>query len=268
MPQPIGLFDSGIGGLTVLKTLLEEFASEDFLYLGDTARLPYGTKSPATIERYVLQNIRYLEQQNVKAIVVACNSASTVLLGGRLQHLFKVPVYNVIEPGARAALQASTNKKIGVIGTRATVQGEAYVSALHALDSEAQVWQQACPLLVPLVEEGWTDDPVTNLIVYRYLGPLAQTAIDTLIMGCTHYPALSDSFRRVLGSHVTLVDSAQAIAQILAADFQDSKLEANPLHHQRQVRITATDVSTSFEQIAHQMLSPHRFKQLELVELY
>ncbi|RYZ63622.1 MAG: glutamate racemase, partial [Proteobacteria bacterium] len=159
--RPIGLFDSGIGGLTVLKTLLGDFPNESFLYLGDTARLPYGSKSAQTIERYLIQNIDFLASRNVKAVVVACNSASTVLLGTTLT--FPVPVYNVIEPGAERALKATSGKRIGVLGTKATVAAKSYVNALHARDASVEVFQQACPLLVPLVEEGMEEDPITNL---------------------------------------------------------------------------------------------------------
>lgn len=261
--RPIGLFDSGIGGLTVLKSLMTALPEESFVYLGDTARLPYGSKSPATIERYLKQNIRFLTEQNVKAIVVACNSASTVLLGQK--HDFPVPVYNVIEPGAATALKASVGKRIGVLGTKATVSAKAYVRSLHALDPHATVFQQACPLLVPLVEEGWEEDPLTNLVIYRYLTPILQANIDTLILGCTHYPALRQGIAKVAGPHVALVDSAEAIASAIRTDIAADRLvggeKAAPL------RIMTTDVSPSFIEVATRLMYPHAIPALQEVDI-
>ncbi len=261
--RPIGLFDSGIGGLTVLRTLLNAFPNESFVYLGDTARLPYGTKSPSTIERYLHQNIRYLTNQNVKAVVVACNSASTVLLGR--EYDFSVPVYNVIEPGAAAALAASQSKHIGVLGTKATVRAEAYVKTLAKLESNAKVVQQACPLLVPLVEEGWEDDPLTNLVIYRYVHPLLASGIDTLILGCTHYPALRGGIGRVVGPAIALIDSAEAIAALLARDFASGKIGASS--KRRPMKLLTTDDSPSFHEVASRLMRPHQIPQLEMVDL-
>lgn len=269
--RPIGLFDSGIGGLTVLKSLMTQLPHESFIYLGDTARLPYGSKSPSTIERYLKQNIRFLTDLNVKAIVVACNSASTVLLKSHAP--FSVPVYNVIQPGAQAALAESRTKRIGVLGTKATVSAQAYVTALHALDSTVIVYQQACPLLVPLVEEGWEDDPLTNLVVYRYLTPLLQEGIDTLILGCTHYPVLREAIARVSGSRVTLVDSAEAIASAISSDFSKGHLKpASPtdpssIRKQAPLRLMTTDISPGFEDVAIRLMHPHIIPNLEAVDI-
>ncbi|MDX9730696.1 MAG: glutamate racemase [Bdellovibrionales bacterium] len=224
--RPIGFFDSGIGGLTVLRTVRRRFPGENFIYLGDTARLPYGTKSPETIWRYTQQSISALRAFDVKAVVVACNSASTALLAGRSEATQSdIPIYNVIEPGAQAALAVSEEGRIGVLGTRATVLSNAYVNALLARRSDVTVFQQAAPLLVPLVEEGWEEDALTNLIIFRYLTPLLAQRIDTLILGCTHYPALRLGIERVVGSEIRLVDSSFAIADILERAFQAGTID-------------------------------------------
>lgn len=261
--RPIGLFDSGIGGLTVFKSLLHALPHESFVYLGDTARLPYGSKSPQTIERYVLQNIDFLIRKNVKAIVVACNSASTVLLGGTKS--FAVPVYNVIEPGAATALKATSGKKIGVLGTKATISAKSYVRALHALDSSVQVFQQACPLLVPLVEEGWESDPITNLVVYRYVAPLIDAGVDTLIMGCTHYPALRTNLEKATAGRMTLVDSSEAIANLIAADIASGRFGASEMRSD--LEIMTTDVSASFSEVAIRLMAPHVIPPLVEVDI-
>lgn len=261
--RPIGLFDSGIGGLTVLKPLLSQLPNESFVYLGDTARLPYGNKSVATIERYLGQNISFLKSIDVKAIVVACNSASTVLIGRNQD--FGVPVYNVIEPGAEAAIKATRGKRVGVLGTRATVAAQSYVNVLKKLGSPITVTQQACPLLVPLVEEGWEDDPLTNLVIYRYLQPLLQAGIDTLILGCTHYPALRGGISRVVGPNVPLIDSAQAILELLIADLDSGRMKKSS--RRKNVRFLTTDLSPGLIQVASRMLRPEVLPPVESVDI-
>lgn len=270
--RPIGFFDSGLGGLTVLRAVRRQFPFENFVYLGDTARLPYGTKSPETIFRYTIQNIRVLKSHKVKAIVIACNSASTSLLSFRSQAsvpalathpgyeehrdlLSSLPIYNVIEPGAEAALAVSASKRIGVLGTRATVQSGAYVDAIQSRDGAAIVFQAAAPLLVPLVEEGWESDPLTNLIVYRYLGPLLSNQIDTLILGCTHYPALTESIRRVTGLSTHLVDSSLAIAKLLDSDFKLGRLTSKSAETSGHLELYATDTSSSMAATAKRLMS-------------
>ncbi len=261
--RAIGLFDSGIGGLTVLKHLIGAFPNESFVYLGDTARLPYGTKSAETIERYLVQNVRYLLSRDVKAIVVACNSASTILLKKELD--FGLPIYNVIEPGAQAALQASFNRRIGVLGTRATVQAEAYVNALKKIAPDVFVVQQACSLLVPLVEEGWEDDPLTNLVIHRYVHPVLEHGIDTLILGCTHYPVLFNGLRRVVGPHINLIDSPVAVAARLAMDFESGVLGVSSARKPLQLLIT--DASPSFAEVAARLMRPYEIPALERVDI-
>ncbi len=261
--RPIGLFDSGIGGLTVFKSLLSSLPNESFVYLGDTARLPYGSKSPQTIERYLLQNIDFLIRKNVKAVVVACNSASTVLLGPPRD--FGLPVYNVIEPGATAALQVSPGKKIGILGTKATVSARSYVRALHAIDENVTVFQQACPLLVPLVEEGMENDPITNLIVYRYVAPLIGAGVDTIILGCTHYPVLRANIEKATNGRIKLIDSSDALATLIHSDLASGRLGASDARIS--LEIMTTDVSQSFSEVARRLMLPHVIPDLVEVDI-
>jgi glutamate racemase len=209
--RPIGVFDSGIGGLTVLRALTEALPGEDFIYLGDTARLPYGTKSNEVIVRYSRENSEFLLAKGIKMLVVACNTASAVALA-EIARLTVVPVIGVIEPGAAAAAAASRRGKIGVIGTEATIASGAYTRAIHALRPRAEIYTRACPLLVPLVEEGWTENEIAERTVAFYLQSLKQSGIDTLLLGCTHYPLLRGLFERMLGPGVKIVDSADATA--------------------------------------------------------
>ncbi|MEN0057949.1 MAG: glutamate racemase [Bdellovibrio sp.] len=262
--RPIGVFDSGIGGLTVLKELALQFPQENFLYLGDTARLPYGSKSPQTIRKYSEQNIQFLQRQKVKALVIACNTASTQMVENEIDGL---PLYNVIAPGSRRALELSTGLRIGVLGTRATIGSQAYTKKILELNPQAQVFDQACPLFVPLAEEGWDSDPVTNLIVFRYLSPLLQNHIDTLILGCTHYPILKNSIARVTGSSIELVDSGEAIAQWLKEDFQSGRLRPNTAVDFRHIHIMTTDYSSHFNDMAHRILRPIQADEFRVIDL-
>jgi glutamate racemase len=209
--RPIGVFDSGIGGLTVLQELVSMLPSEDFIYLGDTARLPYGTKSNEVITRYSRENTEFLLAKGIKLLVVACNTSSAVALG-EITRDTMVPVVGVIEPGARAAVKASRSGKIGVIGTEATIASGAYTRAIQALKPGLEIYTRACPLLVPLVEEGWTDNEIAERTVAHYLESLKASGIDTLLLGCTHYPLMRRLFERVLGPRVRIVDSATATA--------------------------------------------------------
>jgi glutamate racemase len=208
---PIGVFDSGIGGLTVVRELQKALPREDMIYLGDTARVPYGTKSPETVVRFAMEDTRFLLSQNVKAVVVACNTASAWAMA-RLEREFSVPVFGVILPGVRAALEKTKNLRIGVIATNATVRSQAYSRALLARDDRLKVYARACPLLVPLVEEGWVTHSVTLSVLHEYLEPVLRRDIDTLVLGCTHYPLLKRSIRTVVGANIALVDSAESCA--------------------------------------------------------
>src|ERR687892_343829 len=208
----IGLFDSGIGGLTVLQKIIEVLPKENTIYLGDTARAPYGTKSVETVLRFSFENSEFLVERDVKLVVVACNTSTAIALD-LLKSSLEVPVIGVIEPGVKKALEKSRNRKIGVIGTEATIQSGAYTRALRAKDVKVEVYSRSCPLFVPLVEEGWTDNDVVEMTVKAYLGSLKQSGIDTLILGCTHYPLLKKAIRKFMGSGVRMVDSAEETAK-------------------------------------------------------
>jgi glutamate racemase len=219
----IGVFDSGIGGLTVLQQIIECLPSENTVYLGDTARAPYGTKSVETVLRYSFENTEFLVEKGVKLVVVACNTSTAIALT-RLQDTLSIPVFGVIEPGVRRAIKSTRNKKVGVIGTEATIQSGAYTRALKEADSAVEVYSRACPLFVPLVEEGWTDSPVVELTAKAYLGSLKQSGIDTLILGCTHYPLLKKTIRNFMGRGVRLVDSAEETARDVAGALKKGVL--------------------------------------------
>ena len=209
--RAIGVFDSGIGGLTVLKALVELMPAEDFIYLGDTARLPYGTKSAEVIVRYSRENTEFLLAKGIKLLVVACNTASAVALD-QIAGQTSVPVVGVIEPGAREAARLSRSGKIGVIGTEATIASGAYTATIRRLRPRAEIYTRACPLLVPLVEEGHLDNAIAEQIVAHYLESLKRSGIDTLLLGCTHYPLLTEVIQRALGAGVRIVDSASTTA--------------------------------------------------------
>lgn len=260
----IGVFDSGVGGLTVLKELATHFPTEKFIYLGDTARLPYGTKSPETIRAYSEQILNFLTSRKVDALVIACNTASSQVPEGEWQGL---PVFNVIQPGAALAAQTSQSGRIGVLGTRATVASEAYTKAIHQIQPATQVFSQACPLFVPLAEEGWLEDPITNLIAYRYIHPLLAQEIDTLILGCTHYPLLKTAIQKACGSQIQLVDSGKALALQLQAAFDSGKIQPAPSEEPGEIHILATDLSAHMQNLANQILSPLNIHAFEFVHL-
>jgi len=233
----IGVFDSGIGGLTVLKALSEALPAEDFIYLGDTARAPYGTKSTEVIIRYSRENTEFLLAKGIKLLVVACNTASAVALEAISQQT-SVPVVGVIEAGARAAIKASRSGKIGVIGTEATIASGAYTRIIRQLRPHAEIYTRACPLLVPLAEEGWTDNDVAELTVEHYLRSLKTSGIDTLLLGCTHYPLLAGPIGRVVGSEVRLVDSASATAAAVRELLSAHRLAAKGGNGRRSFFVT------------------------------
>ncbi len=251
--QPIGVFDSGIGGLTVAAALRKLLPSEQIFYVGDTARVPYGGKSASTIERYSIEIAAMLLAEGAKMIVVACNTASALAVP-RLQELFRVPVLGVIQPGATAAVEATRSKHVGVIGTRATIQSRAYEKAIHALDPAISVTSQACPLLVPLIEEGWLKDPVTEQVIRRYLTPLVRSGIDTLVLGCTHYPLLSQAIAAFTGPGVQLVDSAQNCAAGVRSLLRELAIAA-PRKQQGGLKVALTDPASGFLRIAEEALN-------------
>lgn len=211
---PIGVFDSGIGGLTVAREIINELPSENIVYFGDTARVPYGNKSKNTVLRYSRQIVKFLRTKDVKAIVIACNTASALALD-ELKAELDIPIIGVVWPGAKAAVKTTKNKRVGVIATQSTVQSGLYQEVINDFFPDIQVFSKACPLFVPLVEEGWTDDPVTLEVAKRYLSPLQNEDIDTLILGCTHYPLLSELIAGYLGDKITLVNPAYETARSL-----------------------------------------------------
>lgn len=210
----IGIFDSGIGGLTVYQQIAALLPAENLIYLGDTARCPYGTKSHDVVTQYACENSDFLAERHIKMLVVACNTASAVALMA-LQERYPIPVIGVIQPGASAAVRSSQNGKIGVIGTEATIASGAYTRALRALEPSLEIYTRACPLLVPLVEEGWVENGVARSTVATYLSSLKQSGIDTLILGCTHYPLLKKTIAMYLGGDVRLIDSAEETAKVV-----------------------------------------------------
>ena len=262
--RPIGVFDSGVGGLTVVSALMGHLPRESILYLGDTARLPYGTKSPATVARYTRKNIEFLRSRGVKAVVVACNTASALGLEGID---VTSPLWGVVEPGAEAAVGA-TRGRVGVIATESTVACDAYGRAIRRLRPEVEVLSQACSLFVPLVEEGWCDDPVTEQIARRYLEPLLAGGIDTLVLGCTHFPRLAGVLGRIVGEEITLVDSAETVARKVAAELEvrDLLAQEGPCPH----HFCVTDSGERFQRIAEDLLPARQGDaslSLELVEV-
>ncbi len=215
MPErAIGLFDSGVGGLTLLKEVVRLLPQEELLYVGDTARVPYGTKSPETVRRYAVESASFLVRQGVKMLVVACNTASAVAID-ELASQFKIPVIGVIEPGSRRAAALTINRKVGVIGTEGTVKSGAYARAIKRENPAIEVVSTACPLFVPLAEEGWADHQIAYIAAGEYLAPLIDAGIDTLVLGCTHYPLLKKTLHAVLGEKIQLVDSAEEAAKVV-----------------------------------------------------
>jgi glutamate racemase len=244
---PVGIFDSGIGGLTVARAIRELLPQESTIYLGDTARVPYGPKSPDTVRRYAREILDWLIRQDVKAVVVACNTATAHALDD-LRARSPVPVVGVIEPGARAAALATATGRIGVIGTAGTVASGAYVRALLRERSDLRVVAQACPLFVPLVEEGWFDHPATQLVAEEYLSSLRAADIDALVLGCTHYPMLAPLLRRIMGPSVQLIDSARETARELARVLAGAGLAA-PGDTTASPRWIATDDAARFARV-------------------
>ncbi|MBI1976170.1 MAG: glutamate racemase [Candidatus Omnitrophica bacterium] len=259
--KPIGVFDSGIGGLTVVRALRERLPKEDIIYFGDTARVPYGNKSQTTIERFSLENARFLIEHQVKMIVIACNSSSAFALQS-LRASFRLPILGVIEAGAKRAIQTTENRKIGVIGTHATISSRAYETVLEKLDSRVRVFSQSCPLFVPLVEEHWLYDEVTFEIAKRYLSSLRKNDIDTLILGCTHYPLLGDVISRVMGDGVRLVDSATSMAIEIEKVLREQGLETNRSRERSQARYFVSDDPDKFVELAEKFLG-EKIEQLE-----
>ena len=248
---PIGVFDSGVGGLTVAAEIRRRLPGESLLYFGDTARVPYGNKSPETVVRYSLEIGRFLAAQGIRHLVVACNTSSSLALEALAREM-PVPVLGMIEPGARAAVAATRNGRVGLVGTRATVASGAYVRAIERLDPAVKVLSQACPLFVPLVEEGWAGDPVAEEVAARYLAPLLDAGVDTIILGCTHYPVLVPVLQKITGPGVRLLSSAQtAVDDLMAALAPEGGVKAGAAGSSR---FFVTDAGTQFREIGSRIL--------------
>jgi glutamate racemase len=261
---PVGIFDSGIGGLTVARAIYERLPHESTIYFGDTARVPYGPKSPETVKRYSLEILQWLLDQKVKAVVVACNTSTAHALRA-MQEASPVPVLGVIKPGARAAIASGKEGPIGVIGTAGTISSGAYNKAIQALAPGVPVLQQACPLFVPLVEEGWFDHPATQLVAADYLRELQQACVRSLVLGCTHYPLLKPLLQRVMGPEVTLIDSGQATAAALETILVDKELEA-PEQAEPSHRFVVSDDEARFRQVGSRFIG-ERLGAAEVVSL-
>ena len=262
--RPVGIFDSGIGGLTVARAIYDRLPHESTLYFGDTARVPYGPKSPETVRRYSLEILHWLLGQNVKAVVIACNTSTAHALDA-LRAATTVPVIGVIEPGARAAVEARMGGAIGVIGTAGTIHSNAYAKAIQLLAPGVRVEQQACPLFVPLVEEGWFAHPAAGLIAEEYLRPVREAAVDSLVLGCTHYPLLKPLIRRVMGDQVQLIDSGEQTAILL-----EETLAAGSLGADRGTvgthRFAVSDDEPRFRQVGSRFIG-ERLSSAEVVSL-
>jgi len=271
---PIGIFDSGVGGLTVYRALHERLPNERFVYLGDTARVPYGTKSLATVERYAVENSRFLQAHGIKLLVVACNTASALALPA-IRKAVTVPVMGVIEPGSRAAIEIANGEKIGVIATEATVQSHAYARAIAAMGSGVEVIERACPLFVSLAEEGWANSDVARTVAQDYLSEFKQTTIGALVLGCTHYPILRDVISETVGADVNLIDSGAATARDVESLLEKLSLthdEPLELYPERRLcddldHFYVTDAAERFAKVAERFLGSAP-SILEAVEIW
>jgi glutamate racemase len=250
--KPIGVFDSGIGGLTVVKRLATTLPNESIIYFGDTARVPYGSKSNSTVIEYSIQNTKFLLQKNIKALVVACNTASSIAIPD-LKKMFDIPIIGMIEPGSRMALKKSQSKNIGVIGTRATVGNLAYSKEIKRLNGSAKVVEKPCPLFVPLAEEGWIKHQATFEIAEEYLKELREIGIDTLVLGCTHYPILTEVIQKVIGKNVSLIDSGVASSEVIKTELEKLGLLSDAKSMGTQ-EYYVSDIPAKFKEVAELFL--------------
>lgn len=263
---PIGVFDSGLGGLTVLKEIIKLLPDENTIYLGDTARVPYGIRSPEVIVKYSFENTRFLLSRDIKVLVIACNTASAISLE-KLKKSVSIPILGVIEPGARAAVSASKSGRIGVIGTEATVKSGAYAKVLDRILPSARVQSVPCPLFVPLVEEGWTENEVARMTAELYLKVLKENSVDTLLLGCTHYPLLKSTIGSVMGDDVVLIDSARETARELKALLEKGGLLKND--KKDPVReFFSTDSPAKFKSLGGRFLGNGDIKEVNLMEVW
>lgn len=265
MKRPIGIFDSGIGGLTVLKEMLNAMPGEDTIYLGDTARVPYGTKSAETVTRYSFENAKFLLKFDIKLLVVACNTASAYCLP-QLKKELHIPVIGVIEPGAKKAVEVTKAKRIGIIGTEGTIRSGAYFDAVKTIDQSIAVFTQPCPLFVPLAEEGWTNNQIARMTANAYLNDIKKQWIDALILGCTHYPLLKSIISDVMGNTVTLIDSGHETAAEVAKCLMEKNLLKTISSGESFHRFFVTDSPERFRQVGGRFMGT-RLNNVELVNL-
>ncbi|MFH0772662.1 MAG: glutamate racemase [Candidatus Omnitrophota bacterium] len=258
--SPIGVFDSGVGGLTVVRELVRELPNEDIVYFGDTARVPYGAKSASTIKKFSIENVLFLLKFNVKMIITACNTSSAICLPF-LSRYFNVPILGVIKPGAKAAVGSTRNGRIGIIGTYATIASGAYEAEIKSISPSAKVYSKSCPLFVPLAEEGWANDGVADIIADRYLAPLKKRGIDALILGCTHYPLLRMAIKNVMGDGVNLVDSAEETAREAGSLLEERALRSSS-GKKSVCRFYVSDAPEKFKLVAKKFLG----KNADIVE--
>jgi glutamate racemase len=262
--KPIGVFDSGIGGLTVVKRVASTLPKENIVYFGDTARVPYGSKSNSTVIEYALQDAKFLINKNVKAIVVACNTVSSVALN-ELRNNFNVPIIGMIEPGSKSATAETKNGRIGVIGTRATINNKAYSKEINKIEPKIKVFEKACPLFVPLAEEGWVKHKATYNIAEEYLKELRDLKIDTLVLGCTHYPILTEVIQEVIGENVKLIDSGIASAEVVNKELDRIDLHTNKFSNGNQ-DFFVSDIPVKFKEVAELFLGKE-VNQIQKVDL-
>ena len=262
--RPIGVFDSGIGGLTVVDALTKSLPNESILYVGDTARVPYGNKSKLRIQEFSNEITQWLVDQNSKMIVVACNTASSLALD-YIKSKFNLPIIGVIEPGIHSAIAVTKNNRIGVLGTNATIKSDAYGEGLRAANDQISVVSQACPLFVPLAEEGWVSGDVPTAIATTYLEPIKRSNVDTLILGCTHYPLLKSILKQVLGSDVSLVDSGEATAAAVNSVLNKNNIVSN--ENRGEIHCYVTDSRDSFEALAGRFVHAN-ISEITNVDIY
>ncbi|MGL4800265.1 MAG: glutamate racemase [Cellulosilyticaceae bacterium] len=262
--RPIGIFDSGLGGLTVVKEVMTRLPDESIIYFGDTARVPYGSKSKETVTKFSAQIIRFLKEQNVKAIIIACNTANSNSIEALRATFSDIPIVGVVEPGVHMALQTTRNHKVGIIGTEGTIASEKYPTLLKEQNPHLEVYPKACPLFVPLVEEGWADHFVTKEVIKEYLLPLVEKGIDSLILGCTHYPMLAGPISEVVGQGITLINPAQEAAERMGVMLDKTGMEASAGH--TDYKFYVSDHPARMKRMA-QLFLEYPVREVEMVEI-
>ncbi len=259
--SPIGVFDSGLGGLTVLKALHRHFPNESFIYFGDTAHVPYGTRSEETVQHYSREITKFLVNHDVKMVVIACNTASSVALPV-LEKEFDIPIFGVVKPSVQKAIELTLNGKIGVIGTRATINSHVYLELFQSANHNLEIFEKSCPLFVPLIEEGWSNTIIAEQIAQTYLEEIKQHKIDTLVLGCTHYPIIENTISKIFADKITFVESGDAVAETIS-QFMNNQNIQNKSSENGNTQYFVTDYPQKFDELGSQFLG----KQLSNIEL-